>query len=108
MADRYKITMITKSRDVKVRSTHGAPSEQRQCRLAERYSAAFVIRYWPSKKGWQILDTRKMHCVGSFTAKNGAIIPKFVGHQRSPKIYPNEHAAVMHALIVQQNQSSLT
>ena len=67
-----------------------------------------MIRYFPSKKGWRVLDIRNATCVRMNI--HGAAIDGWRGQIRGKKYYPNEDAAVMVALhmLGQQPELALT
>ena len=76
--------------------TLGAPNDAYLCRRGKTAHAAFAIRYFPSKKGWVVLDIRQAVEV-SLIAQNHPI-KTFRGHVRLPKLYPTADAAIMVAM----------
>lgn len=96
----YHVTGLRGSTQIKKRYV-GAPKESYLCSWAFANKFAMVVRYWPSKKGWMILDTRKTENRPIPTRNNGTV-NRWQGQVRLPKIYPTEDAAVMAAIYIQQ------
>ena len=82
----------------------GSPSESFLCSWGKARGCAFVIRYWPSLKGWRILDIRKAVESRRGSPHNYSI---WNGQTRGTRLYPNEDAAVMHALAILSSQPKL-
>jgi hypothetical protein len=72
----------------------GAPSEQWLISTGKRSRAQFVIRYFPSRKGWRILDVRNV----SEHAFTGSRRLTWSGQVRGDRYWPNKDAAIMYAL----------
>ncbi len=68
----------------------GAPSDGWMLARGMNHKCAFVGRYFPSKKGWVLIDIRKAQNFG----RPGHFV-KWVGHVRLKTIYPTREAAEM-------------
>ncbi len=90
----YKVIGITSSKRIVETTRNGAPTESFMCEWGKGRRAEFVIRYFPSRKGWRILDLR----TASSWQMPGVRRPAWRGQKRDPKFYPTEDAAVMVAL----------
>lgn len=73
----------------------GAPPENWLCAFGKSKGAAFVARYFPSKKGWRLLDIRGAVAV---TINGKQRVNVYRGQVRGTKYYPTEDAAVMVAM----------
>ena len=95
-AARYELTGICLGgRTVHGVHKHGAPSAGQLCTWGKAKGAAFVMRYYPSKRGWRLLDIRKAIQAG------GNSSPRFwVGMVTGERIYPSMDAAIMHAIAI--------
>lgn len=89
----YKIVAIGAGRTIERKRT-GAPNDAWMVQWAMLKKMQFVTRYWPSRKGWMVIDCRKAIKVGwrgNFT--------QIVGHSRmNDRVFPHENAAVMFAM----------
>lgn len=72
------------------RSKKGAPSDTWLCATGARLKAQFAIRYFPSRKGWMVLDLRRARKVQTVSRRNF-----WRGQERLQKVCPTEDAAVM-------------
>jgi len=95
MAARYDLHFV-KHGGVISGKTMGAPGDAYLCRRGKTAGAAFAIRYFPSKRGWLVLDIRA--AVEVSMNVQGRPITTYKGHKRLPKLYPNEDAAIMVAM----------
>lgn len=73
----------------------GAPQESWTLEWAKRKQAAMVIRYFPSRKGWRILDVRQAQ---SFAMGGSRMAVKWTGHVRGQRYYPTPESAIMVAI----------
>lgn len=83
-------------------TVRGAPPDSRLCAWGQPRGCGFVVRYMPSRKGWVILDIRNATSVpvqGSITA--------WYGQHKLLRTYPNEDAAIMHAMTILGQQPKL-
>lgn len=71
-----------------------APRTEWMLERGKRYGALFVIRYWPSKKGWRVLDMRKAQSFQFGSTGH----TEWMGHRHLKTIFPSEDAAVMAAI----------
>lgn len=95
MACSYKIIYVARGQTTQ--NFHdGAPPENYLCSSGARRKAAAVIRFFPSRKGWVVLDIREAVTVGINVPGRGPLIT-YKGQRRS-KPFPNEDAAVMYAM----------
>lgn len=78
------------------KKTRGAPTESSIIAWARNRNAPFVIRYYPSRKGWRILDLRKV--VEGVMSRGNRSIAIYKGQLRGTKYYETEDAAVMVAM----------
>lgn len=69
-----------------------APSDALLCTYGRRTNVDFMIRYFPSKKGWVVLDIRKALPLGAGSHQ------WWSGQVRWEKVFPSEDAAVMVAM----------
>lgn len=76
-----------------------APSDMQLVAWGLKAGASFVVRYWPSKKGWAALDIRKARTFDVRLA-TGRAYPSATGHIRGTTVYPSIDAAVMHLMAV--------
>lgn len=90
----YKIVGVAPNRVVEGAAPRGAPSDFYLCAWGKRRSADFVIRYFPSKKGWAALDIR--HAVRSQALNQ--LTAFWFGQRRHQAYFPTEDAAVMWAM----------
>jgi hypothetical protein len=90
----YKIVMVRHAGSIKTYNRSLAPDTTWMLEFGKRNASKFVTRFWPSKKGWRVLDMRNAQ---NFTT-NGAGYPMWVGWRYLPTIFPSEEAAVMAAI----------
>lgn len=82
-----------------------APSEDFLCSWGTNRQCAAVIRYFPSLKGWRVLDIRK--AINTNPAADAhRRFSTWVG-QKHGKVYPNEDAAVMACMAILNQQLDL-
>jgi hypothetical protein len=90
----YKVLLVKPGGVIKEHSHVGAPPESTLLRWGTSLKAGFVIRYFPSKRGWRLLDVRTAQFFSSADRRQG----RWVGHVRGQKYYETEDAAVMVAI----------
>lgn len=96
---KYEVWGVTDHGDTLKHSTRFilAPTNNQLCAWAHRNKLAFVVRYYPSKKGWRALDTRVLKRVYLRQRR----YPAKVNVLRAPKealgsfVAPNVDAALM-------------
>lgn len=88
----YKVIGVTAHRTEEIMHK-GAPTEQWMVRWGKRRRVAAVIRFYPSRKGWRVLDIRNAIEI-EFKGKGRF----WKGQGHSTRYYPNEDAAVMAAM----------
>lgn len=81
----------------------GAPPENWLCAWGKAKGCAFVIRYFPSKKGWRVLDIR--NATGR-QAAGGRGFQMWQGQVRGTRYWPNKDAAIMYAIHTMSGHSS--
>lgn len=95
----YRVLAVAPNRAVE-RVSQKAPTTDWMVSFGDNYSAAFVVRYYPTYKAWRVLDIRKRRKRTLFTGKS-------VWDSRSasllPKLLPTEDAAVMWAMSLLAN-----
>lgn len=79
------------------RKVKGAPSESSVIAWARNRSAPFVTRYYPSKRGWRLIDLRNVIEVPVYIGK-GRQSMQYKGFIRGDKYYETEDQAVMVAM----------
>lgn len=95
----YQVVFVRRGGTTKVWRTTKAPRTEWMLECGKNNAALFVVRYWPSKKGWRVLDMREAQ---SFThqqnqwGKNRYVT--WTGHRMLETIFPSEDAAVMAAI----------
>lgn len=87
----YQVVYILPGAKTMVWRTAKAPKTEWMLERAQVHKALFVTRYWPSKKGWRLLDVRQAQAF----QHPGASYVKWVGHRFLDTIFPSEEAAVM-------------
>ncbi len=92
-ATKYHIIGV-KGTEVRTGVHEGAPSESWLCAWGMRRQVDFVIRYFPSRKGWRVLDIRDV--ISVMPSPHSARM--FYTGQRHSKFYGTEDAAVMVAI----------
>lgn len=99
MAGTYKmIGVLHDGRTVEKTVHGGAPTESRLIAWGLQRRAIAVIRYFPSRKGWRILDIRKIAKGTQPIHRAGRSVEVFKGQVRGAVYYLNEDAAVMVAI----------
>lgn len=73
----------------------GSPAESWLCHWGKERRCDFVIRYFPSRKGWRVLDIREATCT---SINMGRRVDVWRGQKRGQRYWPNADAAVMAAL----------
>lgn len=78
------------------RTFRGAPSDTKVAAYFRGKTTPFdlAVRYYPSRKGWMIIDMRHAVLVTTPTGDG----PFWRGLDRHPKVYPSEEAAIMKAI----------
>ncbi len=89
----YKILIVKPGRVIE-RIHQGAPAESKLIKWGTSLKATAVIRYFPSRKGWRVLDVRNAQFFSSANQREG----HWIGQVRGKKYYETEDAAVMVAL----------
>jgi len=89
----YKLIFMLPGGVVKFGYLDAAPKESFLLSRGQARRAAFVARYWPSKKGWRVVDIRQAKCVE--VGGGGRKFPKWSGHRYLDTIFPGEVAATM-------------
>ena len=77
------------------RNVQNAPTPAQIATFAEIRSAHFVVRYYPSKKGWMVTDVRQRR---EINLRQGRTVWDTRSLVRHPKVFPSEDAAVMWAM----------
>lgn len=90
----YRVVFVRRGGTQKFWHTAKAPKTEWMLERGKNNAALFAIRYWPSKKGWRVLDMRDAQ---SFIVPM-ALHTKWTGHRFVEKIFPSEDAAVMYAI----------
>ena len=67
-----------------------APTDAKLCDTGTRLKAQFAVRYFPSRKGWLVLDLRRARRVQTASHRNF-----WRGQERLQQVCPTEDAAVM-------------
>lgn len=91
----YKLVGITRGGVVEyTRKRPGAPTEGEMVEWGMRNQCAFVGRYYPTLKGWRVLDIRK-----AFKRQMGGRPQQFwTGYGRGRRTYPTDASMVMHTI----------
>lgn len=85
-----------------------SPGDAFLCQWGFNRKCAVVIRFWPSLKGWRALDIRAAREGAPHYSPNGGhSYPRWVGQVRGKRVFPNEDAAVMHAMFILGRQLDL-
>lgn len=95
----YVMTGIRGTRVVKSKGRSKPPTDVQMAVWGKERGLNFVLRFWPSKKGWMALDIRNAQVFDRATQR-GTRYPSVVGHIRGTRVYPNEESAVMHLMAV--------
>lgn len=90
----YKVVLIRHAGSIKTWHANRAPDTVKMLEIGKRLGALFVIRYWPSRKGWRLLDARKAQCFQNQNMKYA----QWTGHRYLSTIFPDEDSAVMAAI----------
>ena len=90
----YKIIGVYADGRTRVWTRRGAPDDAWLCSRGTAYRCDAMVRYMPSRKGWTVTAVRHAQQVMPL----GSNYSKWVGHSRSPRIFPTEEAAVMFAI----------
>lgn len=93
----YHVVIVARGGVTKSWHTEKAPDTQRMCQRAAQWNAVAVVRYWPSKKGWRVLDTSQVIRVLHFLPH---IPEEYSGWRYIDTVYPSEDAAVMAAILL--------
>lgn len=95
----YVMTGIRGTRVEKSRGRNKPPTDVQMTVWGKERGLHFVIRFWPSRKGWMALDIRAAQ-VFDRSSRAGFKFSNVVGHIRGTRVYPSEEAAVMHLMAV--------
>ena len=87
---------------VESRTMSRAPGEKPMIAWGKREGCAFVIRKYPTKGGYRVLDIRR-----AVEVRVGEGVTFYKGAERLPRVYPNEDTAVMHAMAILNSQPKL-
>lgn len=73
-----------------------APTNNQLCEWAHHHKLAFVVRYYPSKKGWRALDTRVLERVYLRRHSSAKVcVHHALKEALWSLVYPNVDAALM-------------
>jgi hypothetical protein len=75
----------------------GAPAESAIMKWAKDKGCQFVSRYYPSKRGWRLIDLRNAQAF-EIPVPGQRRALKWTGHVRGTKYYETEDQAVMVAM----------
>lgn len=103
LASKYPIAIIAVDRPVRYRGSQTAPDDGVLIKWATALNGAFVTRFYPSKKGWLLIDVRNARHITFGANRRG----KWVGHVRSTTPLPSMEAAIMTATLKLAGHSSL-
>lgn len=92
----YKVLAIRKGGRVTTRAFKGKPSESAMFAWAKEHGCSFVSRYYPSRKGWRLIDLREAQ---NFNVP-GQKYSIWKGFVRGDRYYPTEDGAIMHAIAI--------
>lgn len=90
----YEIAFVMPGGRVVEKKRQGCPAESWMIANGQARRAGFAIRYYPSRKGWRLLDIRG---VTSFEAP-GARYRIYKGQVRGARYWPTKDAAIMVAI----------
>lgn len=102
MARKYQIAIIGRTGGYRLRGSDKAPSDAAMIGWATRDNGAFVTRFYPSKKGWLIIDVRN----AQLFRRPGSDFGEWRGTERSTKPLPSMDAAIMTAIHMLARHSS--
>lgn len=89
----YKIIAIGPGHTIE-RTRQGAPNDSWIVGWAMLKKKQFVTRYYPSRKGWLVIDCRR-----AIEVTAAGRYKHIVGHNRiNDRVFPHENAAVMFAM----------
>lgn len=91
---KYRIIFVLSGGQTVVAHQERAPDARTMISLGQHKNAKFVIRYWPSRNAWRVLDIRNAQLVTSATNHRWW---KAIGHDFLNTMFPSEDAAVMAA-----------
>ena len=92
---KYQIIYVKSGGRLAIAQSEEALTTQQMANFALRRDATCAIRFWPSKKGWRVLDLRNAQALTkSFGQRNYDTV---VGARFLPTIFPSEDSAVMAA-----------
>lgn len=97
VAGSYKLIFVKPGGALKFGSKPEAPAAGAMLNRAKQLGALFAIRYWPSRKGWRVLDVRTAQCFDKPNG-HGGTYPDWTGYRYLDTLFPNEDAAVMAAM----------
>lgn len=75
-----------------------APQTHQMITWGRRVRAWFVVRYYPSRKGWMATDIREVFEREMLV--HGRKLKVWAGEKRGKRVYPTEDAAIMHLMTV--------
>lgn len=85
------------------RRTHKAPTEATMIKWGKERGCLFVLRYFPSKKGWRALDIRGASVSEMAHPYRGMHFPIVHGAVRGTRYWPTAEAAAMYLMAVGSN-----
>lgn len=98
----YHLTFFNGTRMFK-REHKGAPGNDILGKWGASLKAQCVVRYYPSKKGWFVVDLRSAR---QFSSMAGTMAGHWTGLIRGERNFPSQEAAEMYVLAVQSRHSS--
>lgn len=108
---RYTVWALMQDGSVHHRLFKGPPTDSMMIKWAKGdprgYPASrvpagwFLVRYYPSRKGWKVIDIRQARLV---TKAENPNVSWYAGVQRGTRLYPSPDAAIMHVLAVAYQQ----
>jgi hypothetical protein len=93
----YKIVGVSHGKEAR-QQRGGAPTESWMIEWGRGRGVDFVIRYFPSRKGWRVLDIRNAKPIdlgGSWKTRR---VKAYRGQARGMRYWGSEDAAIMAAL----------
>lgn len=90
----YKLIGVAPSRTTSTQHRN-APTNHQMAAYADRNGLHFVIRYYPTRKGWMVLDVRNRRRMDLHNRKSVWVSKSLARH---PRVFPSEDAAVMWAM----------
>lgn len=95
LAMKYQIVIILPGGGTKLRGWGSAPTDSMIIKWAVNLKGVAVTRYFPSKKGWVLIDVRAAVYGGPSGVGGHGF---WSGHKRLERVFPSQEAAVMYAM----------